>query len=114
MPDQQSNYYGFDHFIWRDGERLRTRYVRNIRPRDETNAEFQHAMDRMAAELSAMHGVTSVEYVFAWRDGAIVECILDVQHTPRPIAVIEDDRPAGGRPMSPRGNRGGLERSRAA
>ena len=102
-----SDYFGFDHYTWRDGQRLRTRIVRSLRPGpDETNSQFEESMSTMAAELAQMNGVTNVGFSLEWREGAIVECIIDVEHTPRPIAVVEDDRPAGGRAGGARGRRG--------
>lgn len=103
-----SDDFGFDHYTWRDGQRLRTRIVRSLRPGpDETNSQFEQAMSTMAGELAQMNGVIDVRFALEWRDGAIVECIIDVQHTPRPIAVVEDTRPAGSRPAGARGRRGG-------
>lgn len=102
-----SDYFGFDHYTWRDGQRLRTRIVRSLRPGpNETNSQFEQRMTTMAGQLAQMNGVTSVAFALEWREGAIVECIIDVQHTPRPITVVEDDRPAGGRAGGARGRRG--------
>ncbi len=111
MPDD----FGFDHYIWQEGQRLRTRIVRSLRPGPhETNGQFEERMTTMASQLAQMHGVLHVGFVFEWRVGAIVECIIDVQHTPRPAPILDDERPAGGRSMPPRGNRGGGSNNRAA
>lgn len=104
MPDD----FGFDHYIWQNGERLRTRIVRSLRPNlRETNGQFEQRMTTMVAQIAQMHGVLNVAFAFEWRSAAIVECIIDVQHTPRAAPITEDARPAGGRAMPPRGKRGG-------
>ena len=100
--------FGFDHYTWQDGQRLRTRIVRSVRPGEhETNSQFEQRMAGMAAQLAQMNGVITVGFALEWREGAIVECIIDVQHTPRLVAVLEDSRPAGGRVGGARGRRGG-------
>lgn len=102
MPDE----FGFDHYIWQGDERLRTRLVRSVRPTaSETNAAFERRMNEMVRQLAAMQGITRVGFVFERRAGRIVECLLDIEHTPRPSPVLEDDRLAGGRALPPRGSR---------
>lgn len=93
--------YSIDRYVYRGGQRLRTGFVRTIRPHvAETNGAFQTRMDAMALQLAGMAGVTSVELTFErGRGGAIVECVATVEHTPRVEAVLQpDNRPAGGRP----------------
>jgi hypothetical protein len=99
--------YGRDCFIRKDGQRLRVRMVRTLEPSEaESNADFERRMDLLAEQLEQMDGFQGIAYEFERRDGAIVLCTLDVQHEPRPVAVVEDPRPAGGRSGNPRGQRG--------
>ena len=99
--------YGRDFYIWRDGQRLRTRMIRTIEPSEaETNAAFERRIDALAAALQRREGTLGVEYAFERRNGIIVLCTIDVSQEPCPVAVIEDDRLAGGRPDGPRGRRG--------
>lgn len=102
--------YSFDHFVFKNGVRLRVSFTRTIQPRKdgmETNAEFERRMDGLAEALSAMDGVLDVEYVLERRAGHIAQCVIEVQQEPRPVAVLEDNRPAGGHFGAPRGARGG-------
>jgi hypothetical protein len=98
------NDYGRDRFIRRNGQRLRVGMVRSIQPNPaETNADFERRMDQLADVLERMDGIMSVGYEFERRAGAIVQCVFDVDHAPRPETVTDDPRPAGGRSGTPRG-----------
>jgi hypothetical protein len=101
--------YGSERYIYKDGIRHRVGFVRTIRPDVspiETHAAFERRMDLMCRQLLAMQSVTDVRPTMERRDGAIVECIVDVTYTPTPEAIANDTRPAGGRADS-RGVRGG-------
>jgi hypothetical protein len=99
--------YGRDFYIWKDGQRLRTRMIRTVEPQEaETNADFERRAGQIAASLEQLEAVQRVEYDFERRKGAIVRCTFDIAQEPRPVAVIEDERLAGGRSEIPRGPRG--------
>lgn len=100
--------YSSDRFLIQDGVRLRTFMARSILPAaHETNAGFELRMTRLAEQLAATEGVIGVEYVLERRAGHIAQCIIEVRMEPRPVAVLEDPRPAGGHFGAPRGVRGG-------
>jgi len=99
--------HGRDFYIREGGARLRVRMIRTVEPKaTETNADFERRMDMAAAGLERMDGIQRVEYDFEWRRGAIVRCTFDIAHLPRPSPIEDDERPAGGRPGGPRGQRG--------
>lgn len=103
MPPEE---YGRDRFIRQNGQRLRTRMVRTIQPHDnETNAAFEHRMEAMVDVIERMEGVQSVAYEFERRASSIVECLIEIDHAPRPEFILEDTRPAGGRRGTPRSRR---------
>ena len=95
-----NNDYGFDRFvIGPDGERLRVLMVRTLQPaelRQESNSAFETRMHTMACDLKTMPGVLEVEYEIERRAGHVAQCAISVFTEPRPVAVIEDARPAGG------------------
>lgn len=101
--------YSFDRFVYKNGQRLRVSFTRTIQPRKdglETNAEFERRMGQLAEQLASMEGVLGVEYAFERRAGHIAQCVIEVTQEPRPVAVLEDSRPAGGHFGAPRGARG--------
>lgn len=103
--------YSFDRFVYKNGERLRTWMARSILPaHHETNAQFETRMTELARQLSEMDGVIGVEFVFERRAGHIAQCLFEVAMTPRPVAVLDDTRPAGGHFGAPRGLRGSGQR----
>lgn len=109
-----SDEYSFDRFIYRDGERLRISFTRTIQPRKEgleTNAAFEHRMGQMVEQIARMEGVLAVEFMFERRAGHIAQCVIEVRHEPRPVAVLDDQRPAGGHFGPPRGIRGSSQRA---
>lgn len=100
--------YSSDRFLIQNGTRLRTFMARSILPAaHESNADFERRMTALAAQLAATEGVISVEYVLERRAGHIAQCVIEVRMEPRPVAVLEDARPAGGHFGAPRGVRGG-------
>lgn len=99
--------YSFDRFMIQDGTRLRTFMARSILPADhETNAAFERRMLDLGTALEQMDGVTKIELVFERRAGHLAQCVIEVTQQPRPVAVLEDHRPAGGH-FGVRGRRGG-------
>lgn len=100
--------YSFDRFVFKNGARLRVSFTRTILPTQrETNAQFEQRMNELAEALVAMDGVLDVAYAIERRAGHIAQCVMEVQHEPRPVAVLEDNRPAGGHFGASRGGRGG-------
>ena len=102
-----SDDYSFDRFIIKGGVRLRTGMRRTIMPAEhETNARFEQRMLELGAQLEQMDGVISVELVLERRAGHFAQCAIEISTEPRPIAVLEDGRPAGGHFGGGRGARG--------
>ena len=101
--------YGDERHIYIDGKRYRTGVTRTIRPHvAETNGDFACRMDQLAQALHRMNSVQAVGTKLIRRDGAIVECVVDIEYTAQPDPVRADGRPAGGRVVDAgRGVRGG-------
>ncbi len=90
MADQG---YGSERYVYIDGVRCRVGFVRTIRPEVvESNGAFERRMDLMCLQLLAMRSVIDVRPTMERRDGAIVECIVDVTYAPHPEPVAEDLR----------------------
>ena len=103
-----SDDYSFDRFIIKGGARFRTGMRRTIMPAaHETNACFEQRMLDLGMQLEQMDGVLSVELVLERRAGHLAQCAIEIVTEARPVAVIEDGRPAGGHFGSGRGARGG-------
>ncbi len=101
--------YGSERYIYKDGLRQRTGFVRTIRPDIdpiESNGAFERRMDLLCRQLQAMQSVTVVLQTMNRRDGAIVECIVDATYAPTPEPIADDTRPAGGRAVERSSARG--------
>ena len=94
--------FGEDRYCYLDGTRYKVGIVRTIRPhkeRDETNGQFERRMDALAKKLRDW-GCTTIALAFERREGSIVQCVIEAAYPPKVDPVADDDRPAGGRPLS--------------
>lgn len=99
--------FGKDKIFYLDEVRYRIGLVRTLRPNEgDTNEQFERRMHDLAGKLRK-HGAASVSMNFERRDGALVECVVDVSTAPVEFDIKPDTRPAGGRTQGPRGSRGG-------
>lgn len=105
--------FSTDRYVYIDGLRYKTGFACTIRPKDgETNGQFERRMDQIAQTLRTSYGATALTIELQRAAGGITQALLDVTYPPRAATEIaDDDRPAGGKVIHMRGQRGGQRQS---
>ena len=106
LPLPSRTEFGFDHYGYLDGERMRVGATRTLRPADgESGVAFRQRVDLLALQLLSCGTIELDEEI---RSGVVVQATLRLRTPPEPVPVGSDLRRAGGRPVGPRGRRGGV------
>jgi hypothetical protein len=97
--------YGNEYYTYANGEKYLFRSTRTHRPeRGEGGQAFRRRVD---ASVHMLEQQGSVEVVEEIRAGSVTQVVVTVTYS-TPIRVTDGDEvAAGGRPMFPRGRRGG-------